>query len=149
MITDLWLSYTLARSGAAFAYVNERLTNYRVHGSSVTAHGLAEPEDYVFDHMIAGCRELSVATDLQQRWAQLRWGRAVRLMGDGRRAAQSRAELRAAAPHLAGPKRAAAALGGRSQLVWRLLSILQRAQREAPETPAEQVTNQATKDLAA
>jgi hypothetical protein len=149
MISDLWLSYSLARAGAGIAYVAERLTNYRVHGGSVTATGLAEPEDAVFSRIVAECAGMPVTAEVHRRWAELRWGRAIRLMADSSQSARSRREMRLAAPWLSGTRRVAAHLGGRSGLAWRLLAPLWRLQRPSPEQPGATVSVRPVEELAA
>jgi len=132
-IYDLWLTYRLASRGEAMYYVPERLTNYRVWEGSLTAAGPARAEDHVFSRIVDECAELHPAVDeVAARWAGLRYGRAGRLMAskDGRDA--SRAELRAAAPHLHGVHRAVATVAGGSAIGWDAVRLARATSRRLP-----------------
>ncbi|MEM7341925.1 MAG: glycosyltransferase [Actinomycetota bacterium] len=140
---DIWLSYALAARGVGFRYERRRLTNYRIHGTSITTGGFARSEDAVFERILSAHRPAAdhdpalaaVLDEIVEYWSQLRWARATRLMADGADGrAESQAELRDAAQGLKGRRRAAAMMAGRVTPVWKGLQVtrglLHRARNE-------------------
>jgi succinoglycan biosynthesis protein ExoM len=139
-IYDMWISYAICRRGERMFYVPDRLTNYRTWPGSMTTGGFARPEDAVFRHMTEENVGVGpVIGEIHRYWAELRWGRAGRLMAAAEGRADSQVELRAAEPHLSGVKRAVALTAGRSRIIWhgtRLARVLRkRVQGATPPPP--------------
>lgn len=120
---DLWLNYQLIKRRAAFYFVADKLTRYRIHSSSSSAAGFAVPEDHIYQTILSENPDAGAVNDeIRQYWATIRWGRAVRHMADHSRRDSSKEEFRAAAPYLRKPqKRLIANLAGHSNLAWSAL----------------------------
>ncbi len=132
-IYDLWLTFQIMMRGEGLYYVPERLTNNRVWGGSLTSSDPIKAEDTVFRWITEEAADLHPAVDeVQRRWAELRYGRAGRLMSvpDGKD--RSRHELREAAPHLDGVRRLIATVGGRSAIGWDSLRVGRRIAQRGP-----------------
>ena len=100
-VYDIWLSYQIARRGERFAFVPERLTKYRWHPGSSTTTGWSAPEDEIFSRIICENSDAGdVITEVQEYWASIRWGRAVRMMASSatREASRCRVQGRIGAP---------------------------------------------------
>lgn len=124
-VYDIWLSYQIARRGESFAYVPERITRYRWHPGSSTVTGWAEPEDEIFSRIIVENPDAGeVVEEIHDYWASIRWGRAVRMMESRATREASRAEFKAAASRLAGPKRVVATMASQSNRGWDLLRMV-------------------------
>lgn len=117
-IYDFWLNYAVASSGRRFAYVPERLADYRQHGDTETTRGVGPSEDRAFQRIIEAHSNSPIAREIYARWAWLRWGRAVNAMQDPAGREQSQSEFRAAAAYLAGRSRMVAEVCGRSDAAW-------------------------------
>ena len=99
-------------------YISDRLTRYRVHNQSLTSNSFALAEDRVFNHVINSHPDLDVALELEDRWADLRWGRATKLMFEEEGRSFSQEEFAQAVSGLHGRRKLAAWLGANSSLVW-------------------------------
>lgn len=124
-VYDIWLSYQIARRGERFAYAPGRLTRYRWHPGSSTTTGWSAPEDEIFSRIICEnsgmCPDGSdreVIGEIQDYWASIRWGRAVRMMASPDTRIPSRIEFQAASHHLPPAKRLVASLAAQSDTTW-------------------------------
>ena len=115
---DIWLSYQMAIDEQPMYYISDRLTRYRVHNQSLTSNSFALAEDRVFNHVINSHPDLDVALELEDRWADLRWGRATKLMFEEEGRSFSQEEFAQAVSGLHGRRKLAAWLGANSSLVW-------------------------------
>jgi glycosyltransferase involved in cell wall biosynthesis len=133
-IYDLWLSYQVVCRVEGLYYVPERLTNYRVWDQSLTAGDPIAAEDEVFRRITEECADMHpVVDEVHRRWAELRYGRAGRMMNeDGRREA-SRHELREASAHLDGLRKGVAVVGASSTLGWNAVRLGRNLGRRGPE----------------
>lgn len=120
---DIWLSYQMVCQGKRLFFEPRRLTRYRVHGSSMTSSGFAKAEDAVFATIINQHKDLQVAEEIAEYWADLRWGRATKMMCQEGAQEGSQSELRAASANLHGVRRLAAELGGRSNAAWQAMRL--------------------------
>lgn len=123
---DVWLTYALIMAGHPLYYLNDRLTNYRVHSRSETAVSpmFATAEDAFFTRAIADNADLpETVAAVRGYWAWLRWARATKLMNapDGRRKSQE--EFAIAAPHLRTSRRLIATLVANVTPAWHGLRL--------------------------
>lgn len=132
---DIWLTYWLVKRRRSIYYVNERLTNYRVHSGSATSAGFGPAEDAVFTRILA--ENLSagpVLDEIRQYWASLQFSRGTRLMDSISNRSESQRQLAAAAPNLTGIRRLLAIVATKFALAWhipRLIRMLKRRLRPA------------------
>ena len=127
-IYDMWLNYRICTRGEGFAYVPERLTNYRVWGGSLTARGFAPGQDAVFGRIIGENQGLvEVLEAFEAEWADTRFSRARNLLDDPSQRDVSRREFRLATPHLHGGRWLAAEIAGRSDIGWKAMGLARRA----------------------
>ena len=85
---DLWLSYLVSRTGAAAWYVPERLTRYRVHGTSVTAKGglnSSRESVYVHEQLVQDDALAEIEPELQAKLADVLTTLGIRLLRHGDR----------------------------------------------------------------
>ena len=122
---DVWLTYALVRRSCRLYYLDERLTNYRVHGGSETAVSpmFAAAEDAFFRHVLADhAHDPELTAEVRNYWGWLRWARGTKLMHARSDRRRSQDEFKQAAADLAtGPKRLAALGAGHSSLAWHAL----------------------------
>jgi glycosyltransferase involved in cell wall biosynthesis len=129
-VYDLWLVYQVLRRGEGFAYVPERLTNYRVWGGSLTAKGYGPGQDAVYSQIVADNQAAGpVLVEVQRTWADERYGRGRALFEDPTQRLRSQIEMTAAAPHLSGRRRLVAQFAGTSTLGWHLVRLGRSAVR--------------------
>ncbi len=118
-IYDLWLAYQVFRRGEGFAYVPERLTNYRVWGGSLTARGYGFGQDAVFAQIVEdNPRVMPVVLEIQEEWAKNRFDRARNALGEQSERVAAQRDFRLASPFLSGREYLVAELAGRSRLGW-------------------------------
>lgn len=121
-VYDIWLSYQIARRGERFAYAPGRLTRYRWHPGSSTTTGWSAPEDEIFSRIICENAELTDAVrEIQEYWASIRWGRAVRMMASPETRGPSRIEFQAASHHSPALKRLVSSVAAHSDRSWSAL----------------------------
>jgi glycosyltransferase involved in cell wall biosynthesis len=129
-IYDLWLAYHSLRRGEGFAYVPERLTNYRVWGGSLTAQGYASGQDVVFSRIVAENLDVvPVIDELQAEWARTRFDRARDAMADRSAIVESQREFRLATPYLSGRSLAIAEIAGRARVGWHAVRLARAGAR--------------------
>ncbi len=131
-VYDLWLTYQLGLQGHRFWYLPERLTRYRVWPGSATKSGvIAQAEDWLFQTVLDAETDVrtDVLTQIRQRWARLRFSRAMTLIGSPGSRPVVRDLLRHSAPHLSGLQRLVAATSGSSGLAVSALGILQTGRK--------------------
>ena len=111
LVYDIWITYQLLTSDHILVYVPEPLTRYRVHGGNLTAAGIVAAEDTFFSIVSAEqASDAGFIADLNNRWGDLRWGRATRLLvADDLDGAQK--EFAAIGTLLSGPKKYVARFG--------------------------------------
>lgn len=119
---DVWLTYALTQRRAKLFYLDERLTNYRVHAGSETAvsPAFATAEDAFFRRVLDDHADApQLADEVRNYWGWLRWARGTKLMHHRADRNRSQAEFKMAAADLSGgPKRLAALGAGHSLLAW-------------------------------
>lgn len=120
---DIWLSYQVVRRGGGLYYEPQRLTRYRVHDLSLTSGSRGRAEDAVFERIIEENKDLSVAKEISEYWADLRWGRATRMMCQQGARRESQSELGAASANLDGLRKLAARVGSRSNTFWEAMRL--------------------------
>lgn len=121
---DVWLTYALIMAEHPLYYLNERLTNYRVHSRSETAISpkFATAEDAFFTRAISDNSDLpDTVAAVNGYWAWLRWARATKLMNDPDGRTQSQAEFAIAAPHLRTSRRLIATSVAKFSPAWHAL----------------------------
>ncbi len=127
---DIWLTYCLVKNRRGLYYVNERLTNYRVHSGSATSGGFGPAEDAVFRRILDENESAGpVLDEIRQYWASLQWARGTRLMDSTSTRTESQRELAAAAPNLTGIRRMLAVAATKFAVAWhvpRLVRLLKR-----------------------
>jgi glycosyltransferase involved in cell wall biosynthesis len=128
-VYDLWLTYQLGIAGQQFFYIPKDLTLYRVWPGSATKSGImAASEDWLFHLALTEQHDADpvVLNQIKQRWAELRFSRAMTLIDNsvGRRTA--RQLLRESAPALSGARRAVATAAGRSVGVLHALNLVRK-----------------------
>ncbi len=127
---DIWLTYCLVKSRRRLYYINERLTNYRVHSGSATTGGFGPAEDAVFSRILAENKSAGpVLDEIRQYWASLQWARGTRLMDSVANRSASQRELAAAAPNLTGVKRLLAIAATKFPVAWHLPRLLRLVKR--------------------
>ena len=133
---DVWLTYALTQAGHKLYYLNDRLTNYRVHAASDSSVSpqFAKAENAFFEHVINDNADLpETVTEVRQYWAWLRWARATKLMHDTSTRKRSQQEFSAAAKDLAHPAKRMAALGAaKLGPVWHGLRLARRVKQREP-----------------
>ena len=123
---DVWLTYAMIRDGHPLYYINDRLTNYRVHDASETAVSprFAAAEDAFFTRAVDDNQDLpDTVADVRGYWAWLRWARATKLMTNAEDIKRSQEEFAIAAPDLQNPKKSIASLVSRSAPAWHGLRL--------------------------
>jgi glycosyltransferase involved in cell wall biosynthesis len=128
-VYDLWLTYNLGRLGHEFFYIPERLTRYRTWPGSATKSGImANSEDWLFQLVLDNEHDArpAVLTQIRQRWAALRFSRAMALIGAPSTRKTAGNLLRESAPHLSGAQRAVAKIGGSNPLALEVLGLAQK-----------------------
>jgi glycosyltransferase involved in cell wall biosynthesis len=123
---DVWLTYALIMENHPLYYINDRLTNYRVHDASETAVSphFASAEDAFFTRAIADNKDLpDTVRDVKGYWAWLRWARATKLMNDPAGRSRSQAEFAIAAPDLKTSRRLIAQLVSKVTPAWHVLRL--------------------------
>ena len=123
-VYDIWLSYQIARREERFAFVPGRLTRYRWHPGSSTTTGWSAPEDEIFARIITENFNLGdVIGEIEEYWASIRWGRAVRMMTSSNTRLASRVEFQAASGHLPPAKRLISSIAAQSDATWSALRL--------------------------
>lgn len=123
---DVWLTYALVMANHPLYFVNERLTNYRVHEASESrvSPQFATAEDAFFTRAIDDNKDLDgIVAEVKAYWAWLRWARATKLMNDPDGRVRSQQEFAAAAPHLTPPRRAIATAVSKLTPAWHGLRL--------------------------
>lgn len=127
---DIWLTYCLIKDRRGIYYINERLTNYRVHSGSATSGGFGPAEDAVFRRILAENTSAGpVLDEIRQYWASLQWARGTRLMDSAATRSESQRELAAAAPNLTGARRLLAVSATRFALLWHIPRLVRMFKR--------------------
>ncbi len=114
LLYDIWATYSFLCAGHDLYYVDERLSDYRVHGGALTSKGFAEPEDRFFETLIADHADHpDLVADARARIGRLQWWRATEALerGDDDLA---RTEFAKSAGHLSGPRAILARLAAAS-----------------------------------
>ena len=131
-IYDLWLAYQVFRRGEGFAYVPERLTNYRVWGGSLTARGFGFGQDAVFAQIVAdNARVMPVVLEIEEEWAKGRFDRARNSLDEPSERIAAQRDFRLASPHLQGREYVVAQLAGRSRIGWEAMRAARACVRAA------------------
>lgn len=123
---DVWLTYALIMENHPLYYVDERLTNYRVHDASETAVSprFASAEDAFFTRAVSDNIDLpETVAEVRGYWAWLRWARATKLMNDPDGKKRSQEEFGIAAPHLAPSRRLIATAVANFSPAWHVLRL--------------------------
>ncbi len=127
---DIWLTYCLVKNRRGLYYVNERLTNYRVHTGSATSGGFGPAEDAVFTRILRENESAGpVLDEIRQYWASLKWARGTRLMDSVSNRTESQRELAAAAPNLTGIRRFLAVAATKFAVAWHVPRLVRLAKR--------------------